>query len=143
MSETHTTDTPEQDRLRARLADTPERKIHNVHVSWGPGAASATDEERAAAINSMLDQGEAQDQERVSVRLADLRIVYEGMKRAIRLGQSTVDDLLKASPEVRDLQHKIFAALDMPLLHAGQMLPREERRSAAKKLEQEAANEPR
>lgn len=116
---------PEQDRLLARLN---ESRVVSAHVSWGPEAENLTPEQRAAAINNIMDQAEEQDRDRVSVRRADLRIVYEAMKRAIRLGQSTVDEYLAASPEVRALRSAIFLALDVPLLHAAQMLPDADRR---------------
>lgn len=97
------------------------------HVTWEPGASGMTEEDKARVLNNVRAQVKAQDEDRLLVRRADLKIVYAAMKRAIRLGQSTTEEWLVASTEVRELKGQIFRALDMALLHAGQMLPREDR----------------
>lgn len=49
---------PEMSRLLARLFDNPKRKLVNFNAWWGPDAEMATVEQRAAAINRMLDADE-------------------------------------------------------------------------------------
>jgi hypothetical protein len=46
---------PEIARLLSRLFDNPKRRLRHMHVSWGDKAHEMTVEERAAAINRMLD----------------------------------------------------------------------------------------
>ncbi len=46
---------PEEQRLLDRLFGDPTRKLVNFHATWGPQAHKATREERAKAINDMLD----------------------------------------------------------------------------------------
>jgi hypothetical protein len=46
---------PEEARLIDRLFNDPTKVLRNFHVSWGPGAHKATREQRAKAINDMLD----------------------------------------------------------------------------------------
>lgn len=53
--------TPERDKLAERfewqtLPDGRQIKTLRIHASWGPRAASMTEEERAALINRVLDQ---------------------------------------------------------------------------------------
>lgn len=50
------TDTPEMDRLKERLFDTPGRTLVHFHVSWGPKAHLLTSEERAKVLNDAFDQ---------------------------------------------------------------------------------------
>lgn len=54
------TDTPELDKLKARLFHADGLGVRNFHVSWGPLAHTLTPEERAAQINKALDDVERQ-----------------------------------------------------------------------------------
>ena len=57
-------DTPEQDRLKRRLLEMwGIEQLQDFHVTWGPLAAQATEEERAKAVNQAFDAIDAGDYE--------------------------------------------------------------------------------
>jgi hypothetical protein len=131
---------PQTERLRARLFDDPDKKLVDMHVSWEPGAEALTPEQRAAVINDMLDQGEAQDRDRIYVRRVEVRAACAALYRLARLGQSDVREILAGPSPVLDLKRQIRAAIDMADALAWQMLPHDEARRLKADLDAEQAN---
>ncbi len=51
----------EMERLKERLFPKDGPHIKNIHIEWGPEAHRLTPDERAGAVNKVLDQLEAGD----------------------------------------------------------------------------------
>lgn len=132
--------TPEQDRLRARFAETvhpdgSSTRMNRVHFSWGPDAAALTDEQRARTINDVLDQDAMDEANTVPIRVSQLREIYKALKRLTRLGQATADEIISETPERRDFRLAVFRLADFPAMFAGQALSREDRETVRREIE--------
>jgi hypothetical protein len=82
---------------------------------------------KAAAHNHLIheENDRLQPLGITAVPTEQLAEIYRALKTLIRLGQHTLDEWDKLSPEMRELKGKIFMNSDFPACYAGQWLPKE------------------
>jgi hypothetical protein len=118
----------------------------NTHVTLGPEAHAMSADGLRSSIDDIkvrarqwYEQSEAAQKALeglpfVAVPIDQLADIYERLKRLTALGQSTIDEWLSASEEVRLLKRAVFEQSDFGALYAGQWLPKEVRERIIEKM---------
>lgn len=122
----------EQERLRKRLFENPDRELVNFGISVGEGRPTA--EQLASEINRAMDEVEALEALPVEEQMRhDITRVYEDLSIAIKDCQYELSEELMrlAGPMSEDRKRisRIFGRLDMALLTLGNWIDHSERRA--------------
>jgi hypothetical protein len=113
------------------------------HVSWGPEASGLTDEERAAIINSVTADVEAQLADTVPIPVSQLVDIADALQALSQLGRAEVSDWLAMNKEIAAFRRKVGSLAEFPAMFAEQWLPADiqaERRQARLRREGEGGD---
>jgi hypothetical protein len=108
-----------------------------MHVTWGPEAASLSDEERTRIVADLKSAADAHHEQHlqaekaleglpfVAVPIDQLADIYGRLKRLTHMGQASIEEWNAMPKAEQTLRHAIFAEADFGALYAGQWLPHE------------------